>query len=129
MGSRAAFLRVADDFGDRTGRIDAIVNNAMLLHYCPVDQVEPERLDAMLDVGIKALFWSAQALVAHYDPERGASLINMASPVAFRGYPGTSAHSAVKGAVVAFTRVMAAELGPTSSQTQEHLMIPPNQVA
>jgi len=66
----------------------------------------------MLDVGIKALFWSAQALLAHYDAERGASLINMASPVAVRGFPGTSAYSTVKGAVVSFIRVMAAELGP-----------------
>ena len=65
----------------------------------------------MLDVGIKALFWSAQSLLEHYDPERGASMINLASPVAIRGYPGTSAYSTVKGAVTSFTRVMAAELG------------------
>lgn len=112
VGDREAFLRTAAEFARIGGRIDAIVNNAMILHYCPVEQVEPERLGAMLDVGIKALFWSAQALLAHYDPARGASLINLASPVASRGFPSTSAYSAVKGAVVAFTRVMAAELGP-----------------
>jgi len=112
VGDRGTFLRTAAEFAKVGGRIDAIVNNAMILHYCPVEQVEPERLGAMLDVGIKALFWSAQALLAHYDPERGASLINLASPVASRGFPNTSAYSAVKGAVVAFTRVMAAELGP-----------------
>lgn len=112
VGSRDAFLRVAGDFADKGGRIDAIVNNAMILHYCPVEQVEPDRLGAMLDVGVKALFWSAQALLAHYDAERGASMINLASPVATRGFPNTAAYSSVKGAVVAFTRVMAAELGP-----------------
>jgi meso-butanediol dehydrogenase / (S,S)-butanediol dehydrogenase / diacetyl reductase len=112
VGRRETFARVADDFARKGGRIDAIVNNAMILHYCPVRDVEPERLGAMLDVGIKALFWSAQVLLEHYDPARGAGLINMASPVAVRGYPGTSAYSAVKGAVVSFTRVMAAELGP-----------------
>src|SRR5690606_20951724 len=111
-GARDAFLRIAADFAGTGGRIDAIVNNAMILHYCPVEQVEPERLGAMLDVGVKALFWSAQALLAHYDPARGASMINLASPVAVRGYPNTAAYSSVKGAVVAFTRVMAAELGP-----------------
>ncbi len=112
VGSKETFLQMAADFAARGGRIDAIVNNAMILHYCPVEQVEPERLGAMLDVGIKALFWSAQALLAHYDPARGASMINLASPVAARGFPNTAAYSAVKGAVVAFTRVMAAELGP-----------------
>jgi NAD(P)-dependent dehydrogenase (short-subunit alcohol dehydrogenase family) len=112
VASREVYLRVAAQFAARNGRIDAIINNAMILHYCPVQDVEPERLNAMLDVGIKALFWSAQALLEHYEPERGASMINMASPVAVRGYPGTSAYSTVKGAVVAFTRVLAAELGP-----------------
>jgi meso-butanediol dehydrogenase / (S,S)-butanediol dehydrogenase / diacetyl reductase len=112
VGSRETFLRVAGEFAARGGRIDAIVNNAMILHYCPVQDVEPDRLGAMLDVGVKALFWSAQALLEHYDPQRGACMINLASPVAVRGYPGTSAYSSVKGAVIAFTRVMAAELGP-----------------
>jgi NAD(P)-dependent dehydrogenase (short-subunit alcohol dehydrogenase family) len=112
VSDRDGFLAMAADFAAHGGRIDAIVNNAMLLRYCPVEEVEPDQLAAMLDVGIKALFWSAQALLAHYDPERGASLINMASPVAVRGYPRTSVYSTVKGAVVSFTRVMAAELGP-----------------
>ncbi len=112
VGVRDTYLDIAARFARANGRIDAIVNNAMILHYCPVEQVEPARLGAMLDVGIKALFWSAQALLTHYDPERGASMINLASPVASRGFPNTSAYSAVKGAVVAFTRVMAAELGP-----------------
>ncbi len=112
VGQQQCFQEVADDFAARVGRIDAIINNAMILHYCPVEDVEADRLGAMLDVGIKALFWSAQALLKHYDAERGACMINLASPVAVRGYPGTSAYTTVKGAVVAFTRVLAAELGP-----------------
>src|SRR5690606_10137885 len=50
VGLRETFVRVAADFAGRGGRIDAIVNNAMILHYCPVEDVEPERLSAMLDV-------------------------------------------------------------------------------
>lgn len=112
VSNRGTFLALAADFAGHGGRIDAIVNNAMMLKYCPVEEVEPEQLSAMLDIGIKALFWSAQALLEHYDPQRGASLINMASPVAGRGFPNTSVYSTVKGAVVSFTRVLAAELGP-----------------
>jgi len=112
IADRNTFIRVAGEFADLGGRVDAIINNAMLLKYGPIESVQPEQLDAMINVGIKALFWSAQALVEHYDPERGACLINMASPVAVRGFPNTSIYSTVKGAVVSFTRVMAAELGP-----------------
>ena len=112
VGQREAYLQVADPFARQAGRIDAIVNTAMILRYCPVEQVDDARLTAMLEVGLKALFWSAQALLAHYDAERGARLINVASPVAFRGFPNTSVYSTVKGGVVAFTRTLAAELGP-----------------
>jgi NAD(P)-dependent dehydrogenase (short-subunit alcohol dehydrogenase family) len=112
MSDQKTFFRIADDFASKGGRIDAIINNAMLLHYCPVGQVEEERLTAMLHIGIKAPFWAAQALLKHYDQTRGASMINMGSPVAQRGYPNTSAYSAVKGAVTVLTKVLGAELGP-----------------
>jgi meso-butanediol dehydrogenase/(S,S)-butanediol dehydrogenase/diacetyl reductase len=112
VASRDAFLDAAAQFATHSGRIDAIVNNAMLLRYAPLDQVTPDELEAMLNVGIKALFWSVQAILEHYDVDRGACLINMASPVASRGFPGTSVYSTVKGAVVSFTRAAAAELGP-----------------
>jgi meso-butanediol dehydrogenase/(S,S)-butanediol dehydrogenase/diacetyl reductase len=112
VSDQQTFLRIANEFASVGGRIDAIVNNAMLLHYCPVEQVEDARLTVMLNVGIKAVFWSAQALLKHYDKTRGASLINMSSPVAHRGYPNTSAYSAVKGAITTLTKVLGAELGP-----------------
>jgi len=112
MAKREGFLQVADDFAQITGRIDAIVNNAMLLRYCPVEEVDEEMVSAMLDIGVKALFWSAQAMLKHYDVERGGRIINLASPVATRGFPGTSVYSSVKGAVTVFTKTIAAELGP-----------------
>ena len=112
MGDQKTFDRIAEAFAHKTGRLDAIVNNAMLLHYCPVEQITDDRLTAMMNVGIKAVIWSAQSLLKHYDKTRGATLINMSSPVAHRGYPNTAAYSAVKGAITTLTRVLGAELGP-----------------
>ena len=66
----------------------------------------------MMNIGIKAVIWSAQALLKHYDKVRGASIINMSSPVVHKGYPNTSAYSAVKGAITTLTKVLGAELGP-----------------
>jgi len=56
--------------------------------------------------------WGAQLLLAHLDSSRGGVLINMASPVAERGYPNTAIYSLVKGALVTLTKTLAAELGP-----------------
>lgn len=112
MSKRETFLAAAKDFATMTGHIDAIINNAMLLRYSPVQDVDEETLSAMLDIGIKALFWSAQAMLQHYDKDKGGTIINLASPVATRGFANTSVYSTVKGAVTVFTKTMAAELGP-----------------
>jgi len=112
VSQRAAFAAAAMQFAARRGRIDAVVNNAMLLRYEPIEAVTDEVLDRMLGVGIKGAVWGAQLLLAHLDSSRGGVLINMASPVAERGYPNTAIYSLVKGALVTLTKTLAAELGP-----------------
>lgn len=112
MSDRAVFMDIAEAFAREGGRIDALINNAMLLRYEPIEEVREDVLDRMLGIGVKAAVWGAQALIRHVDPERGGTIINMASPVVHRGYPNTAIYSAVKGAIVSLTKVLAAELGP-----------------
>jgi NAD(P)-dependent dehydrogenase (short-subunit alcohol dehydrogenase family) len=112
VAERADFLQAAAQFAAHSGRIDALVNNAMLLRYEPVEEITAETLDRMTRIGIHGTVWGAQALLAHYDAKRGGALVNMASPVAEKGFPNTAAYSLVKGAIVTLTKVLAAELGP-----------------
>lgn len=112
VADRTALLGAAASFAAQQGRIDAVINNAMLLRYEPLENITEETLNRMVSIGINGSVWGAQALLKHYDPERGGNLINMASPVAERGYPSTAAYSLVKGALVTLTKVLAAELGP-----------------
>ena len=112
VSDRAAFADAAAGFARERGRIDAVINNAMLLRYEPIDKVTDEVLDRMLGIGIKGAIWGAQMLLAHMDAERGGAIINMASPVAERGFPNTAVYSLVKGALVTLTKTLAAELGP-----------------
>jgi NAD(P)-dependent dehydrogenase (short-subunit alcohol dehydrogenase family) len=112
VSNQAAFSRAAAQFAAECGRIDAVVNNAMLLRYEPIEKVTDEVLDRMLGVGIKGSIWGAQVLLAHMDVARGGAIINMASPVAERGFPNTAVYSLVKGAIVTLTKTLAAELGP-----------------
>jgi NAD(P)-dependent dehydrogenase (short-subunit alcohol dehydrogenase family) len=112
VSNRGAFAEAAARFAAERGRIDAVVNNAMLLRYEPIEKVTEEVLERMLAIGIKGSVWGAQLLLAHMDAERGGAIINMASPVAERGYPNTAIYSLVKGAIVTLTKTLAAELGP-----------------
>ena len=109
---RDAFMAAAADFAKANGRIDAVVNNAMLLRYEPIEDVSEEVLDRMLAIGIKGAIWGTQALLAHMDKERGGAIVNMASPVAEKGFPNTAVYSLVKGALVTLTKTLSAELGP-----------------
>jgi NAD(P)-dependent dehydrogenase (short-subunit alcohol dehydrogenase family) len=112
VSKRAEFAEAAAQFAAERGRIDAVVNNAMLLRYEPIEKVTDEVLDRMLAIGIKGSVWGAQLLLAHMDAERGGAIVNMASPVAERGFPNTAIYSLVKGAIVTLTKTLAAELGP-----------------
>jgi meso-butanediol dehydrogenase/(S,S)-butanediol dehydrogenase/diacetyl reductase len=112
LSRRASFLEAAAAFAQIGKRIDAVVNNAAHLRYEKVEDVTEETFEKMVNIGLKAVVWGTQALIAHYDVNRGGAIINMASPVAYRGYPNTSIYSSIKGAVVAITHTLAAELGP-----------------
>ncbi|MEP7246263.1 MAG: SDR family oxidoreductase [Gammaproteobacteria bacterium] len=112
LGRRATFLEAAASFAKVGSRIDAVVNNAAHLKYEKIDDVTEETLEKMVNIGLKGAVWGTQALLAHFDAARGGAIVNMASPVAFRGYPTTTIYSSIKGAIVALTRTSAAELGP-----------------
>jgi NAD(P)-dependent dehydrogenase (short-subunit alcohol dehydrogenase family) len=112
LGKRATFLEAVSAFAKVGGRVDAVVNNAAHLRYEKVEDVTEETFEKMVNIGLKAVVWGTQALLAHYDAKRGGAIINMASPVAYKGYPNTSIYSSIKGAIVAITHTLAAELGP-----------------
>jgi NAD(P)-dependent dehydrogenase (short-subunit alcohol dehydrogenase family) len=112
VSDRDVFMGLADQLAQRCGRIDGIVNAAMWIRYEPVAEVRDDAFERMLGVGLKAPVWSAQALLAHRDSTRPASIVNFSSPAADQGYPNTSIYAAVKGAVRTITRSLAVELGP-----------------
>ncbi len=105
---RAAFLGAAQ----KLGRLDAVVNNAMLIRYDPIELVEEAVLDRMLAIGLKGAVWGVQALLRQMDPAVGGVVLNLASPTGERGIPTTAVYSMVKGAIATLTRTLAAELGP-----------------
>lgn len=112
LSHRQAFLDVAASFARDSGPLDAVINNASVLRYEAIDDIGEDTVDLMLGGGLKTVFWGAQALLAQMDTAKGGTILNYASPVSYRGYPRSAVYTAVKGAVLAVTRVMAAELGP-----------------
>jgi 3-oxoacyl-[acyl-carrier protein] reductase len=93
------------------GRFDILVNNAAWVRYQAVPDIAPETVDRMLDIGFKAVIWGIQAAAEAMDPERGGSIINIASTAGFRSAANSVVYSGIKAGVMGITRAAAAELG------------------
>ncbi|MGZ3199342.1 MAG: SDR family NAD(P)-dependent oxidoreductase, partial [Croceibacterium sp.] len=112
LGSRSAFFDVAKAFARHAGPLRAVINNASVLVYEPIEQVTEETLDRMLSAGLKSVFWGVQAFLAHRDESQTGNILNYSSPVAYRGRPNTGAYTTIKAGIAGLTKVLAGELGP-----------------
>jgi len=112
LGRRQAFFDVAEAFAKDAGPLRAVINNASVLVYEPIEKVTEETLDRMLSAGLKSVFWGVQAFLAHRDESAPGNILNYSSPVAYRGRPNTGAYTTIKAGIAGLTKVLAGELGP-----------------
>lgn len=112
LGQRGEFFRVAESFSRDAGPLRAVINNASVLVYEPIENVTEETLDRMLSAGLKSVFWGVQAFLAYRDESETGNILNYSSPVAYRGRPNTGAYTTIKAGIAGLTKVLAGELGP-----------------
>ncbi|WP_305097718.1 SDR family NAD(P)-dependent oxidoreductase [Croceibacterium aestuarii] len=112
LGRRQAFFDVAEAFANDAGPLRAVINNASVLVYEPIEQVTEETLDRMLSAGLKSVFWGVQAFLCHREASVPGNILNYSSPVAYRGRPNTAAYTTIKAGIAGLTKVLAGELGP-----------------
>ena len=94
------------------GGIDVIFNNAGAQRSGAVTDFDEADWDLLMAINPKSCFLSAKYGVPYLRERGGGSIVNMASIAGLKGGPGMIAYSASKGAVVAFTKALAAELAP-----------------
>jgi NAD(P)-dependent dehydrogenase (short-subunit alcohol dehydrogenase family) len=94
--------------------LDVLVNNAA--YYAPLvtdkkrfDEIAAEEWDTVLAVNAKGTFLASKHALDAF--EDGGSIVNISSSVVTMGVPGFLHYVASKGAVLAMTRAMAAEVG------------------
>ena len=98
---------------DRFGSIDILVNNAAIfgdLVTGPFMEISDEEWRRVMDVNAGGPFRCTKA-VFPYMKDKGGKIINVSSAIILEGMPGLPHYVASKGAVMAFTRCMARELG------------------
>ena len=92
--------------------IDLLVNNAALGQDALLPHMAEEEVSRLVNVNLTAMLLLTRRVVKQMILQGGGVILNVSSICAARGYPGLTVYSATKGAIDAFTRSLATELGP-----------------
>lgn len=99
----------------RLGEVDILVNNAGAAWGAPAEDHPLEAWDKVMNLNIRGYFLLSQYIGKHsMIPRRRGSILNLASIAGLGGNPkgmNTIAYNTSKGAVINFTRALAAEWG------------------
>ena len=114
-GKEEDIRRLADETLQRMGKVDILVNNAGASWGAPAEDHPVAAWDKVMNLNIRGYFILSQHIAKHsMIPNGGGRIINIASIAGINGNPkgmNTIAYNTSKGAVVNFTRTLAAEWG------------------
>jgi len=99
---------------ERHGGLDLLVNNAGLyasLAMRPFTEIPLDEWRQVMDVNVASMFLTCRAAVPVMRERGGGKIVNISSGTPFRGVPFLLHYVTSKGAIVAFTRALAKELG------------------
>ena len=100
----------------RFGRIDVLVNNAAVfatLRPRPFDEIPEAEWDRVMAVNVKGIWNCTRAVAPVMRAQGGGRIVNVASAIVAKGTALLLHYVTSKGAVVAMTRALARELGPS----------------
>jgi 3-oxoacyl-[acyl-carrier protein] reductase len=94
------------------GRLDILINNAGILNRSLLHTMSEEVWDGMVAANLKSVFLCSRAALPHMLARGSGKIINISSTLGLKGLTGHVHYAATKGAVIAFTRALAREVGP-----------------
>ena len=114
VSQEADVARLVDEVVESCGTIDVLVNNAGLyasLEMRPFDQIPLDEWRRVMDVNVASMFLMCRAVLPVMRQNGGGKIVNISSGTPFRGVPFLLHYVTSKGAIVAFTRALAKEVG------------------
>ncbi len=122
MGRRSVVLRADFDDLDQAialangaieamGEIHCLVNNAGISFNRPFLKMQREHFDRLFNVNFRAQYFITQRVVEDMLKHGGGAICNLSSIHGLQGAPEHSAYAATKGAIIAYTRALAVEVG------------------
>jgi 3-oxoacyl-[acyl-carrier protein] reductase len=107
---RAAVAEATKEVVDRFGGLQIAVANAGVGAYGPFLDIDPEMVEAMIDVNLKGTLYTAAATLPHLIESGEGDFLSLASVAGLRAFPGESVYNASKFGQLGFTRSLDHEL-------------------
>ena len=102
---KAAFRQIPD--------VDVLICNAGIVHYGLMSMMEEADWDRIFAVNVKGIYNCVNAAMPAFLRKHSGSVITVSSMWGQVGASCEAAYSATKGAVIALTKALAKELGPS----------------
>lgn len=110
LSENGAAEKLINDTIEKAGRIDILINNAGITADTLMMRMTDEQFDNVLNTNLRATFQLCRAAIMPMMKQRGGRIINMASIVGVVGGAGQTNYAASKGAIIAMTKSIAAEV-------------------
>ena len=95
------------------GNVDILICNAGIVHYGLMSMMDESQWDRIFDVNVKGIFHCVNACMPGFLQKQRGCVITVSSMWGEVGASCEAAYSATKGAVIALTKALAKELGPS----------------
>jgi NADP-dependent 3-hydroxy acid dehydrogenase YdfG len=106
---RAAVEKATGRLVERFGRLDIAIANAGVGAYGPFLELDPDQVEAMIDINLKGTLYTARFTLPHLIESKG-DFVSLASVAGLRAVPGEAVYNASKFGQVGFTRALDLEL-------------------
>lgn len=97
----------------QVGPVDILICNAGICHYGLLSQTTEAQWDRLFDVNVKGIYHCVNAAMPGFLEKQSGCIITVSSMWGQVGASCEAAYSATKGAVIALTKALAKELGPS----------------
>jgi len=103
--------KVVEACVERFGGVDALVNNAGVIHHENIEVLDAKTLVETIDIDLMSCFYlSKYAVASMIERGRGGVIVNISSIIGMIGMAGATAYAAAKGGLNGFTACLAREV-------------------
>lgn len=113
LSDRDAVERLAAAAAERFGAVDIVVNNAVVRHFAPVEDFDPDDWQMSLSVNLTAPFLLARLALPEMKRRGWGRIVNVSSVFGWRGAADRVDYVTTKTALLGLTRAIAVETAKT----------------